>query len=98
MDKHTLYRGHKGSGKSETEMLTVIENLFYKLPPQKAGKDIFVVGRRGAAKSFYFNTIMAKIKPVSNNWRKMHGKPMLRKRNGMKRTKYWQEQLSFIKE
>lgn len=61
----------------------------------KDGK-LFILGQSGAGKTFRTSTKL-NIKPVSNNWRKMHHKPMLRKRNGMTRKKYWEEMLSFLK-
>lgn len=57
---------------------------------------LFILGQSGSGKTFR-TSISLNIKPVSNNWRKLHHKPMLRKRNGMTKKKYWEEMLSFLK-
>lgn len=97
MEKNYNYFGrHAGSGKSAIEKITVLENFFDNIPDEniKDGK-LFILGQSGTGKTFRTSGSL-NIKPVSNNWRKMHHKPMLRKRNGITREKYWIDQLHFL--
>lgn len=94
------FGGHSGSGKSEMESYVILENIDFIFENiesiEKSIPDVLRTGCSGAGKTRQIVFDLKNIKPVSNNWRKLHGKPMLRKRNRMTKEKYWKQQFSFL--